>query len=120
MNPRLHDRPPPGLPSRRPDSWDEARQAWNLAVDQRPAAVFVPESADDVAEAVDFARRNGLRVALQGTGHGAAPLGSSRTRSSSSTHRMREVEIDSARRRARAGAGVDLGAGRRAGDRATA
>ena len=27
--------------------WDEARQAWNLAVDQRPFAVALPESADD-------------------------------------------------------------------------
>ena len=29
-------------------TWDEARQAWNLAVDQRPAAVVYAESADDV------------------------------------------------------------------------
>ena len=29
--------------------WDEARQAWNLAVDQRPVAVVFATSADDVA-----------------------------------------------------------------------
>jgi hypothetical protein len=29
--------------------WDDARQAWNLAVDQHPAAIAVPESTDDVA-----------------------------------------------------------------------
>ena len=28
--------------------WDEARLAWNLAVDQRPAAVARPQSAADV------------------------------------------------------------------------
>ena len=33
--------------------WDAARQAWNLAVDQRPAAVVFAESADDVAAVVD-------------------------------------------------------------------
>ena len=55
--------------------WDDARQAWNLAVDQRPAAIAVPRSADAAAAAVGFARRRGLRVAAQGTGHGAAPLG---------------------------------------------
>ena len=86
--------------------WDDVRRAWNLAVDQQPAAVFVPESADDVAEAVDFARRNGLRVALQGTGHGAAPLGSLEDTVLVKTHLMQEIEIDCARRRARAGAGV--------------
>jgi hypothetical protein len=30
----------------------EARRAWNLAVDQEPAAVVFPESAPDVAAAV--------------------------------------------------------------------
>ena len=56
----------PGQPG-----WDEARRAWNLAVAQRPAAVAVPESVDDVVAAVDHARAVGLRVAVQGTGHGA-------------------------------------------------
>ena len=37
--------------------WDEARQAWNLAADQRPSAVAFVESADDVAEVVRFAAR---------------------------------------------------------------
>ena len=34
------------------DGWDEARQAWNLTVDQQPTAVAFPESAADVALAV--------------------------------------------------------------------
>ncbi len=105
MNPLLHVAPRqatfPGDPG-----WDEARRAWNLAVDQHPAAVFTPGSAGEVAEAVDFARRNGLRLAVQGTGHGAAPLGSLEDAVLVKTHRMQEVEIDCAGRRARAGAGV--------------
>jgi FAD/FMN-containing dehydrogenase len=56
--------------------WDDARRAWNLAVDQHPAAVALPASAQDVAEAVRFARSGGLRVAAQGTSHNARPLGS--------------------------------------------
>src|SRR6266487_6975905 len=56
------------------ENWDEARQAWNLAVDQRPAAVALPETADDVVAIVDFAREHGYRVAPQGTGHNAGPL----------------------------------------------
>ncbi len=32
--------------------WDEARQAWNLAADQQPAAVALVESADDVSKVV--------------------------------------------------------------------
>src|SRR5436305_6963895 len=56
------------------NDWDGARQAWALAVDQRPAAVALPENADDVAQIVRFAAEQGLRVAPQGTGHNAHPL----------------------------------------------
>ena len=56
--------------------WDDARLAWNLTVDQRPAAVALPGSVEDVVSAVRYARAHGLRVAAQGTGHNAGPLGS--------------------------------------------
>ena len=56
-------------------NWDEARSPWNLAKDQQPAFVAFPETADDVVAIVEHARANGLRVAPQGTGHNAGPLG---------------------------------------------
>ena len=43
--------------------FDSARRAWNLAVDQRPAAVIFPESATAVAAAIEYAAKRGLRVA---------------------------------------------------------
>jgi FAD binding domain len=89
--------------------WDDARQAWNLAVDQRPAAIAVPRSADYVAAAVGFARRRGLRVATQGTGHGAAPLGPLADTVLIKTHAMRRVSVDPAARTARAEAGACWG-----------
>jgi FAD/FMN-containing dehydrogenase len=54
--------------------YDAARTPWNLAVDQRPAAVALPHSADEVAEVVRAAAAAGLRVAPQSTGHGAGPF----------------------------------------------
>jgi len=39
--------------------WDEARQAWNLTVDQRPAAVAIPHQAAAVAAIVEFAQGRG-------------------------------------------------------------
>ena len=78
-------------------AWDQARQAWNLAVDQRPALVAFPENADDVVAIVDYARRHGLRVAPQGTGHNAGPLGSLENTVLLSTSRMRGVVIDAGR-----------------------
>ncbi len=86
--------------------WGDARQAWNLAVDQHPAAVARLASAQDVVEVVRFAREHGLRVAAQGTGHNAAPLGLLNDTILVKTERMRQVSIDPAARIARAGAGV--------------
>ena len=102
------------------ERFDEARRAWNLAVDQRPAAVVLAESAQDVAAAVAFARENGLRVAPQGTGHNAAALGSLDDTILLKTERMRGVPIDPEARIARVEAGVALARGRRGRGRARA
>jgi len=50
--------------------YDQARKAWNLTVDQRPALIATPQDAEDVIEAVRFAREQGLKIAVQSTGHG--------------------------------------------------
>jgi UDP-N-acetylenolpyruvoylglucosamine reductase len=86
--------------------WDEARTAWNLSVDQQPAAVVLAESAEDVAATVAFARAAGLRVAPQGTGHGAAAIGDMSDTILLKTERMRGVTIDPEARIARVEAGV--------------
>jgi len=52
--------------------YDDVRQPWNLSVEHRPALVVVPERASDIATAVRFASAEGLRIAIQATGHGAA------------------------------------------------
>jgi FAD/FMN-containing dehydrogenase len=88
------------------EGWDEARQAWNLTVDQRPAAVVLPESAEDVRDTVRFAYEVGLRVAPQGTGHGAAALGDLGDTILLKTERLRGVEIDPEARTARVAAGT--------------
>jgi FAD/FMN-containing dehydrogenase len=86
--------------------WDEARQAWNLAVDQRPAAVAIPHSADDVVAIVDFARERGLRVSAQGTGHNAAAYDTLAETILVKTQEMRGVEIDAEAQVARVAAGT--------------
>jgi len=86
--------------------FDEARRAWNLAIDQQPAAVVFPESAQDVAATVLFARERGQRIAAQGTGHNAGPLGSLEDTVLLKTERMRGVHIDANARIARVEAGA--------------
>ncbi|HEX4678432.1 MAG TPA: FAD-binding oxidoreductase [Gaiellaceae bacterium] len=87
-------------------NWDEARLAWHLAVDQRPAAVAIPENVNDVIEIVVWARENDLRVAPQGTGHNAPALGDLAGTVLMKMHELKGVTIDSEARIARANAGA--------------
>ena len=86
--------------------WDEARAAWNLVADQRPEAVALVESAEDIAKTVRFAAENDLRVAGQGTGHGAVALGSLEETILIKTERMRGIEVDPDAQTARVEAGT--------------
>src|SRR5215472_9650289 len=88
------------------DGYDQARQAWNLAVDERPAVVVIAESPADVARAVRFARSREMRIAPQGTGHGSAPLEPLGGAMLLRTVRMRDVRIDPVTRTVRAEAGA--------------
>lgn len=86
--------------------WDDARRAWNLAVDQRPFAVALVESVEDVVNVVEFAGEHGLRVAPQGTGHGASALAVLDDTILVKTSRLRGVELDVGAARARIEAGA--------------
>lgn len=87
--------------------WDAARRAWNLAVDQLPEFVALPERAEDVAEVMAAARHLGLRVAVQATGHGAASrAGSLEGTVLLNMSRMRGAAVDPGSRIARAEGGA--------------
>jgi FAD/FMN-containing dehydrogenase len=86
--------------------YDAARTPWNVAVDQRPAAVASPTTAEQVADVVRAAAAAGLRVAPQGTGHNAGPLGSLADTVLLRTSAMRAVRVDAGARVARAEAGA--------------
>src|SRR5437764_4202967 len=87
------------------EQWDLARAAWNLAIDQRPAMVARPGNADEVAQVVNFARENDLRVAVQAAGHSAGALaGVGEDTLLLKTERMTGAEIDPQTRRARVNA----------------
>ena len=88
------------------ETWDAARQAWNLTVDQHPTAVAVPESAADVRRDRGLRPRGGPAGRAAGTGHGASALGSLDETILIKLHRLRGVEIDAERRTARVEAGV--------------
>ncbi|HYF27096.1 MAG TPA: FAD-binding oxidoreductase [Baekduia sp.] len=86
--------------------WDAARTGFNLALDQHPDAVVLPETVADVQQTVRYARSRGLRVAPQATGHNPGPLGDMRGLLLVSAERFKEVRIDAAALRVRVGSGV--------------
>lgn len=89
------------------ERYDQLRAAWNLTVDQHPAIIVAAESAADVAEAVRFAHKADLKVAVQATGHGVIrPANGSLLILTSA---MTEVRVDAGARTAWIGAGVKWG-----------
>ncbi|UYM07497.1 FAD-binding oxidoreductase [Solicola gregarius] len=86
-------------------TWDDARKAWNLSVDQHPLAVVEVADADDVVAAVRCAGRVDLPVVPQSTGHAATDdgvTGAILLR----MHALDSVEVDTERRIARVGGGT--------------
>jgi FAD/FMN-containing dehydrogenase len=87
--------------------WDVARAAWNLAVDQNPAAIVAPRSVRDLRQVVGAARHTGLGVTVQPRGHGAA--GDLDGQILVRTAAFDEVTVNIVGRFARVGAGVPWG-----------
>lgn len=87
-------------------AYDGARQGFNLAVDQHPAAIACPSTAEEVAELVRAAAAAGLRVAVQSGSHNCGPQGDLKDALLIRMNRMDAVEIDPGCQIARAEAGV--------------
>ena len=88
------------------DGWDAARQAFNTALDVRPAAIALPVDEIDVVAIVRYARERGLRIAPQATGHNAGPLGPLEDTILVNVRELQSVSIDVGALRVRVGAGV--------------
>jgi FAD/FMN-containing dehydrogenase len=79
-------------------------KAWNLSVEQHPAVIVVPESADDIVVAVRFASEHDLGVGVMATGHGVGkPCNGGLLLN---TSQMRVVKIDPSTRTAKVDAGT--------------
>ncbi|MBO2453637.1 FAD-binding oxidoreductase [Actinomadura barringtoniae] len=89
------------------DGFEQAATAWNLTVRQPVAAVVEAADVDDVAALVRYARRAGMTVAAQPTGHGAS--GDVEGLILLRTGLLNDVEVRAEERVARVGAGAKWG-----------
>lgn len=95
----------------RPDEpgYDTSRSLWNGMIDRRPGLVIRALGTGDIQTAVNFARDNGLLMAVRGGGHQIAGLAVAEGALLLDLSQMRSVHVDAARRRVHVDPGALLG-----------
>ena len=86
--------------------YDEARAVHNGMFDRRPLAVLRAEQVADVIAGVNFARDNGLDLAIRDGGHSAPGFGTCDGGLVIDMSPMHGVRVDPGNKRARAEAGA--------------
>lgn len=90
-------------------AYEEARKVWNGTVDRKPAVILRPRDTSGVADAVNFARENGLKATVRGGGHNVAGSALNDGGVVIDLSLMRKVGVDAEARTVRAQGGVTLG-----------
>jgi FAD/FMN-containing dehydrogenase len=86
--------------------YDQARAIWNAAHDRRPALIIRCAGTADIVRAVEFARSEGLQVAVRGGAHSIAGFSTSDGGVVIDTSPMKGIRVDPAGRRAVAQPGL--------------
>ena len=89
--------------------YDAARAIWNVMHDRRPALIARPQSAQDVAAAVRYARARGLPIAVRGGGHSIPGHSVCDDGIVIDLRALNQVRVDPQARRAKIGGGTLLG-----------
>jgi FAD/FMN-containing dehydrogenase len=87
-------------------AYDEARKVHNALVDRRPALIARCRTASDVADAVKFARAQGLDICVRGGGHNVAGRAVVDGALMIDLAEMKGIHVDPAAGRVRAQGGV--------------
>jgi hypothetical protein len=89
--------------------YDSARRVWNGMIDTYPAMIIRCATRADVAQAVGFARREPLPVAVRGGGHSVCGQSVCDGGIVIDLSQMKGIRVDPLTRTARAEAGLTLG-----------
>jgi FAD/FMN-containing dehydrogenase len=91
------------------DGYDQARKVWNGMTDKRPALIIQCAGVADVINSVNFARDNGLLVAVRGGGHSIAGHSVCEGGILIDLSLMKSIRVDPVNRTARAEGGAKWG-----------
>jgi hypothetical protein len=89
--------------------YDEARAVHNGMIDRHPALIVRVRDADDVAEAIAFARRHDSEIAVRGGGHNGGGSGVVDNGVVIDLSALNSIEIDASAQRAVVGGGCTWG-----------
>jgi FAD/FMN-containing dehydrogenase len=89
--------------------YETARAVFNAAIDRRPALIARCADSADVIEAVKFARREKLLLAVRGTGHNVAGFAVCDDGIVVDLSPMKTIRVDAAARSVRVAAGCNWG-----------
>ena len=89
--------------------YDDARQLFNGMIDRQPAMIARCADVADVIGAVEYARANGLELAVRGGGHNGGGLGVVDDGMVIDLAGMAEVEVDAGAGTVRVGGGCTWG-----------
>ncbi len=94
-----------------PESPDYGKvcEIWNAMIDRRPAIIVQCAAADDVPQAIAFARESDLEISIRGAGHNIAGNAVCDDGLMIDLSTMRNVRVDPERRRAYVEPGATLG-----------
>ncbi len=90
-------------------AYESARKIWNAMIDKRPALIDRCATTSDVVHAVNFARDNGLLLAVRGGGHNIAGNAVCDDGIVIDLSQMKAASVDAAKRRVTIEGGATLG-----------
>jgi FAD/FMN-containing dehydrogenase len=89
--------------------YDETRAVFNSMIDKRPSVIAACATPDDVAAALELAKREGYDVAVRAGGHSVAGMSVNDGGLVVDVRPMKRIDVDSTTRTVRVGAGVTWG-----------